>query len=230
MHRLTLLLRFAGTIFFVIVFKLICYSLLTLGATRFGPTSLAAHNVLLRLFFFFATFGDSLSQSVQNFLPPIYAQDKTPLSKTFKQFERFHFLVAGAFSLVFSTAALFFLKGPGARLFSTDAAILASISAAAPYLTAALVIHPPVMYLEGSIIAKRDVLFLLGSYIVTFGGLAGLVHGAGSLGGVWRAFVGYNAVRGAQFVVRYMLKRTSCGGVGDGKFGDDGCLIDSEIE
>lgn len=77
----TSLVRFAGAIFGIIIGKLVCYSSLTLAATKFGVTALAAHNVLLKVFFFFGTFGDSLSQSVQNFLPTVYTADPDPVSK-----------------------------------------------------------------------------------------------------------------------------------------------------
>ena len=96
------LVSFAGAIFGVIVGKLVCYSSLTLAATKYGVTSLAAHNVLLRIFFFFSTFGDSLSQSVQNFLPSVFTMNKDPVSKAYKRFEGFHLACAGIVGCLFS--------------------------------------------------------------------------------------------------------------------------------
>ena len=96
------LFKFAGAIFGVIVGKLVCYSSLTLAATKYGVSSLAAHNVLLRIFFFFSTFGDSLSQSVQNFLPAVFTMNKDPISRAYKRFEGFHLACAGVVGVLFS--------------------------------------------------------------------------------------------------------------------------------
>ena len=65
------LLKFAGPIFFIILLKVMCYSQMTLRASDMGMLSLASHNVLLRIFFFYTTFGDALSQAAQTFLPEV---------------------------------------------------------------------------------------------------------------------------------------------------------------
>ena len=66
------LLLLAGPMFFVMLGKILGYSAMTVRAGSFGMVSLACHNVLMRIFFFFATVGDSLSQSAQTFLPGLF--------------------------------------------------------------------------------------------------------------------------------------------------------------
>ena len=68
------LLKLAGPMFFVLVGKTIGYSAMTIRAGNFGMVSLACHNVLMRVFFFFATFGDGLSHAAQTFLPGLLYQ------------------------------------------------------------------------------------------------------------------------------------------------------------
>ena len=68
------LVKLAGPIFFVMMGKIICYNAMTIRATDFGMTELASHNIMMRLFFFFGTFGDSLSQASQTYLPRLLWQ------------------------------------------------------------------------------------------------------------------------------------------------------------
>eukprot|EP00978_Attheya_sp_CCMP212_P009760 scaffold23241_cov56-Attheya_sp.AAC.4 len=68
------LVKLSGPIFFVILGKLVIYSAMTMRATDFGMIPLACHNVMLRVFFFYATFGDAISQAAQTFLPNVLFQ------------------------------------------------------------------------------------------------------------------------------------------------------------
>jgi len=71
------LITFAGPIFGVMCAKLISFSLLSLKAAKFGLVSLASHNILLKILFFFTTFGDSLSQVGQTYLPGVLAKSRS---------------------------------------------------------------------------------------------------------------------------------------------------------
>ncbi len=53
------LLLLAGPMFFVMVGKIMGYSAMTIRDGNFGMVSLACHNVLMRIFFFFGTIGDA---------------------------------------------------------------------------------------------------------------------------------------------------------------------------
>lgn len=184
------------------------HSSLTLAATRFGVSSLAAHNVLLRIFFFFSTFGDSLSQSVQNFLPAVFTMNKNPTSKAYKRFEGFHIACAGVVGLLFSVVSSVFTRSKaGASVFTTSPPILKLIAECAPFLSLSLVVHPFVMIMEGAIIAKRDTNFLLFTYGVTFTALLTSMKTASSLKGVWTGFLGFQLLRCVQFGIRVLMRR-----------------------
>lgn len=63
------LIQLAGPLFFIIVAKVLSYSALTYKATNFGVVSVACHSIMMRIFFFYATFGDALTQAAQTYLP-----------------------------------------------------------------------------------------------------------------------------------------------------------------
>ncbi|CAN0165336.1 unnamed protein product, partial [Discosporangium mesarthrocarpum] len=67
--ELQVFVRFAGPIAFALLGKVVCYSAMTLTVTTLGTVPLATHNVMLKIFFFFATFGEALSQTAQAFIP-----------------------------------------------------------------------------------------------------------------------------------------------------------------
>ena len=211
------LVKLAGPIFFVITGKLICYSAMTLKATKFGVVPLACHNIMLRIFFFFATFGDSLSQSAQTFLPQVlYSQNKdnevfanntmgietdsafekkiervdttesksnqlvdakkrfklqnlfrrnkerTPLLTMFSR----QTVVAAVISLVNQQVACNILTTKS-RLFTSETSISTMMSTYAPWIRMCLLLHPFIMLFEGSIIASRDLGYLVGCYGMT---------------------------------------------------------------
>ncbi|KAL3815390.1 hypothetical protein ACHAXA_010995 [Cyclostephanos tholiformis] len=68
------LLLLAGPMFFVMLGKIMGYSAMTVRAGDFGMVSLACHSVMMRVFFFFATAGDAISQAAQTFLPGLLYQ------------------------------------------------------------------------------------------------------------------------------------------------------------
>lgn len=217
------LFKLAGPIFFVITGKLICYSAMTVRATSFGVLSLACHNVMLRIFFFFTTFGDSLSQSAQTMLPQVlYSQDKDeidyntnedilkfnkntmdfdstsiadetiqsqPKNSVFSKLKQTitfprsnkknkttpspflsifyrHFvlcIVTGIASQLISSNIL----TTKSALFTSDNAMSQMMSKYAPWISVSLLVHPIIMLFEGSLVASRDLGYLVGCYGLT---------------------------------------------------------------
>mmetsp|Transcript_969 Transcript_969/g.1447 ORF Transcript_969/g.1447 Transcript_969/m.1447 type:complete len:306 (+) Transcript_969:1163-2080(+) len=51
--------------------KIVGYNAMTLRANALGVVPMAAHAILLRIFFFFGTFADSISQAAQTYFPAI---------------------------------------------------------------------------------------------------------------------------------------------------------------
>jgi Na+-driven multidrug efflux pump len=191
------LLGLAGPIFFIMMLKIACYSLMTVQATRFGIIPLAAHNIMMRFFFFFACFGDSLSQASQTFFPQTTL--KTQLLK------RLLYLSAGV-GLTISLGSHFILTRLGGYLIK-ETAILQTMATYAPYMASALFVHPLIMLMEGTILARRDLMVLMGMYVGTTAVHGGWVlNGATNLAGLWQAFLGFQSLRLIQFTGRVLWK------------------------
>jgi Na+-driven multidrug efflux pump len=188
------LLKMAGPIFFCILGKVICYSAMSMRAADFGVTALAAHNVMIRVFFFYSTFGDSVSQASQTFLPRVKTQKS--ISKLVR---RLGVLAAGIgiFNKLMAQAAL----RQFGSYFTNDASILKLMATHADWAGWALLIHPFIMLGEGCILASQDLIFLLGSYAVTMAcHFTQLKVGvASTFGGVWQALFLFQTFRLVQF-------------------------------
>jgi Na+-driven multidrug efflux pump len=191
-----------GPIFFTIVGKIICYSALSLRATDFGVTAVAAHNVMLRVFFLHATFGDSLSQASQTFMPRVMTRSnsRSALAKLLRRLT----VVAAGIGISTKLLGQMVLTKFGSS-FTQDAAVLSLLmhKNTAQWVGWTLLLHPFAMMLEGCILASQDLVYLLGSYIVTMAlHFASLRLSATSFSGVWRALFLFQTFRLTQFSLR----------------------------
>ena len=191
-----------GPIFFTIVGKIICYSALSLRATDFGVTAVAAHNVMLRVFFLHATFGDSLSQASQTFMPRVMTgpNRRSSLTKLLRRLA----VVAAGIGVATNLAGELVLTKFGSS-FTKDEAVLSLLmhKHTAQWAGWTLLLHPFAMMLEGCILANQDLVFLLGSYVVTMAlHFASLRLSATSFSGVWRALFFFQTFRLTQFCLR----------------------------
>ncbi|CAM9212103.1 unnamed protein product [Sphacelaria rigidula] len=176
MDELGVFLKFAGPIAIALIGKVICYSAMTLACTTFGTIPLATHNVMLRVFFFFATFGDALSQTAQALLPGELAKDRmdseealdrrkhprdSPARRLMRKVLAIGVLVGGLNACV---AGLVPLHVP--HLFTNSMAITTSMRGLVPLLSWSLLSHACVMGLEGILLARRRLQFLASCYAV----------------------------------------------------------------
>ena len=226
------LLKFAGPIFFIILLKVMCYSQMTLRASDMGMLSLASHNVLLRIFFFYTTFGDALSQAAQTFLPKVMyggpeSKGATDISKAANREERRTrvkatlgrmLLLGGTLAVLNSGLSRLILSNCGGW-FTSDAGIFGMIgSKNSRFLSLSVLLHSFVMLFEGGIMASgpSGLMYLLKSYMATFVLLTGaLKYGASDLGGVWKVWFGFQVVRLFQFGAR-VWKKTVIGSSNEG--------------
>jgi Na+-driven multidrug efflux pump len=153
------LFKLAGPIFFVMMGKIACYSIMTVKATNFGIVPLAAHNIMMRVFFFFSCFGDSVSQAAQTFFPQVAKKGRGVLEKRL-------FYLSSILGLFVSQFSALILRQFGGYL-TKDAEIIKLMADYSSYVGAAVLLHPFIMVLEGTILAKRDLLFLVGMYVST---------------------------------------------------------------
>ena len=204
------LIRLAGPMFFVLVGKVCGYSCMTIRAGTFGLISLACHNILMRIFFFFATVGDGLSHSAQTFMPGLLYQkslvdeegarssnaSKGQNARTL--LKRLLLLSTGAG--VFNSVVSRYIANNAGAAFTTDASLVHLMSHVSPFMGLALLIHPITMALEGSIIAGRNLRHLLGTYILSVSMLLWqLDFVCKEFVGVWHALLLFQLFRIIQF-------------------------------
>ena len=143
--------QFAGPICIAMVGKTVSYSFMTMFATSCGVIPLAAHQVMLRIFFFFTCFGDALSQTVQNFLPSLLTpsaseeqfhpgQSEENIPKAVTQFLRKIFTIGLAMGLALAAVSLLApVHLPS--LFSSDPLVWLKMKSIGPFLSASLSMH-----------------------------------------------------------------------------------------
>ena len=227
----TSLIQLAGPIFFVLIGKIMGYSSMTIRAGSFGMVPLACHNVLMRVFFFFATCGDALSHSAQTFLPGLLYRKKlyeeaipsTALTTTNNKDMKSTTNNDGTNARTFLKRLLLFSVGAGilnslagryiansaGGTFTTDSSLVALMSRASPFMGLANFIHPITMTLEGSIIAGRDTGYLVGTYVFSLVLLLyHLKYVCMEFVAVYHALLLFQIVRIIQFGLR-VWKRTS---------------------
>ena len=121
-----------------------------------------AHNVIIRIFFFFACFGDALSTTAQAFLPGLINRSETAVAKVVR---RLVFIGIGLGGLNAAVAGLIPFQAPS--LFTTDPLIIADMQRLAPLLSGSLLVHACTMVLEGVLLAQKDLAYLATCYAVS---------------------------------------------------------------
>ncbi|KAL7473599.1 hypothetical protein ACHAXS_014075 [Conticribra weissflogii] len=229
------LLKLAGPMFFVLIGKTMGYSAMTIRTGYFGMVSLACHNVLMRIFFFYCTFGDGLSHAAQTFLPGLLYRKSLQQDlvtevenvsessasqlpgesssdgddKNARTFLKRLLLLSFVVGCVNSNTARFIANNAG-KAFTTDASLVSLMSHVSPLMGLALLIHPVTMTLEGSIIAGRDLKFLVGTYVASIFVLTGkLKFFCGDFAAVWKSLVLFQLVRIFQFGGRVWRRTAS---------------------
>lgn len=224
------LLLLAGPMFFVMLGKIMGYSAMTVRAGDFGMVSLACHSVMMRVFFFFATAGDAISQAAQTFLPGLLYQKSVrekqsqvataslsaasspDLSngddrnaRTLLERLLLISLIVGIVNCILGR----FIALNAGRTFTDDAALVSLMSIVSPFMGLASLFHPIAMCLEGSIIAASDSRYLVGTYVGSILLLlTQLKFVCKDFLGVWRALLLFQFLRMAQFSTR-VRKQTS---------------------
>ena len=223
--------KLAGPIFFVILGKIICYSAMTLRSADFGMMSLATHNIMLRVFFFFCVFGDSFSLAAQSFLPKSLYSEKqeadgtkitngdqaagkvsreVPMESKMKMrtlLKRVFKLASGMAIINACASKLIMVKG--GAVFTNDGAILSLLRDPRRvfFIISSVFFHPIVMASEGSLLASRDLRFLVGAYGFTVPAMLCLLkYATFSFTDVWRALFSFQMLRVFAFGGRVLQK------------------------
>jgi Na+-driven multidrug efflux pump len=203
MANLRRFLQYAAPIFFTILGKSVVYNGIAISVGRMGSVALAAHQVLLRNFFFWTPIGDSVGMTSQVFLPGILAEErKTGVPKPGAK--RLLFGIGVLAGLCAATLAGL-LPSKGAALFTTSGEIAAAMTKTAPILAFSVSMHAIALSCEGMLLAQRDLGFLSKSYVITTVATAALLLSPSrpaTLGGSWGVLAIFQGSRALQFALR----------------------------
>ena len=200
--------------------KVLCYGAMTVTCTNFGVEALATHSIMMRLFFFFACFGDSLSQTAQSFLPAVLVQSghqkgttnprrrelingsgavssipkKSAPSDLTRMIRRL--LTLGVWIGILNSQASTFIVRRCGHVVTKDIAITTLMKEHSNFMGLSLLVHPFIMLLEGIVLANRDYRTLIFTYATTmlmhFTILSNFSH---SFPAVWRTFFLFQCTR-----------------------------------
>lgn len=191
-----------------------CSTYIAMGhvvSSSFGTVSMAANQVITSIFYSLIPIADSLSLTMQSFLPGIVTQKPSP--------ERAQALRTTILNL-YKVAAIFgsVLSGVVAciplasQLFTADPAVMALVSSIVPILFVIFSLHGVFCGSEGILLGQRDLTFLGRMYAVYFAVVPCLMlrikaharEGVRAVGlrSVWSLFLGYQLFRISVWVGR----------------------------
>ena len=206
MENLRRFLIYAAPIFFTILGKSVVYNGVAMSVGRLGSVALAAHQVLLRNFFFWCPVGDSVGMTSQVFLPGILAEEnKTGVPN---QGAKRLLFATGILSGVVAATLAALLPTVGSALFTKDIDVAAAIRRVAPILAFSISNHAIALTCEGMLLAQRDLSFLKSSYIITTIATLGLLLSPlrpATLGGSWWILAMFQCSRSIQFAFRNVV-------------------------
>jgi len=198
--------RYAGPVFFTILGKSVVYNGISLCVGRLGAKALAAHEVLLRSFFFWTPVGDSIGMTSQVFLPGIIAREKETGIQA--SGARRSLYASGVVAGCIAATMAGLLPTRGSFLFTSDTEVLGLLYKTAPILAASVGMHGIALTSEGMLLAQRDLRFLTGSYVTTTILTAAYLTSPWrptSLSWLWGILAAFQVSRAVQFTARNLV-------------------------
>lgn len=196
-------LRFAAPVLTLILGKIAAFGMMThVAAALPGEAALASHQIILSLFFFLSPFLEVISQTAQTFLPQYYVESS---QEFFKEAQK---LAARLLKLGVSIGAVIALLAASIPQFfpfilTNDPLVQASVKPLALPLFLGGLLTAPVAVSEGVLLARRELKYLAGVYIISTiafpFGLFKLKYSGGPVSNVWFGFVFFQMFRAACF-------------------------------
>eukprot|EP00536_Pseudo-nitzschia_multiseries_P001469 jgi/Psemu1/181272/e_gw1.19.197.1 len=216
-------LGFAAPVLTLILGKLAAFGFMTHSAAAVPgqPIPLASHQIILSLFFFVSPFMEVISQTAQTFVPPYLA----PVNDYVESSEE-HTLddpivkpwLDNAFSLGTNLLKLGFMSAtvvaslasliPGffGGMLTSDPVVKDAVKPLAKYLWAGAFLTAPVAVSEGLLLARRELKYLAGVYLLTTALLPSALLRVKDVGGtveqVWACFAVFQLCRAGFFAGR----------------------------
>lgn len=162
------LLLLAGPIFLVMLARMIEFWHMTTGANNFGLLSTACHNLLMKVFLFFAVFADGISQASQTFLPGLFVKRRNTdskkkrhkCSKEADKVIRRLSVISVSLGVFISIVASWIVNNAG-FVFTPDKQLVRLMTTSSIYMAANLLLNPLAEMLEGVMIAAGESRYLL---------------------------------------------------------------------
>ncbi|KAF5202739.1 Detoxification 46 protein [Thalictrum thalictroides] len=169
------------------------YALLTYSVTSMGTMTMAAHQVMIQLYYMCTVWGEPLSQTAQSFMPELIFGIDRSLKKARRLLKSLLIIgaITGSVLGIIGTAVPWFFP----HLFTADTEVVGEMHKVLLAYWAALVVTPATHSLEGTLMAGQDLRFLSISMIGCFslGGLLLLLMSSRGYGvlGCWVALAGF---------------------------------------
>jgi len=131
--------------------KLVLYLTLTHVAASFGVTSLAAHQVMLSLFYSLTPFCDTIGNTAQTFLPSIKSTGARGQAALMRRLTKLGLSAGVVVSTIAGTLAL-----ARPQTFTLEPAVMTVMAQLAPLAMLALVGHGALLAAEGWMLSSED--------------------------------------------------------------------------
>lgn len=209
-------LKFALPVLTLILGKISAFGFMTNAAAGLPgqPITLAAHQIVLSLFFFASPFMEVISQTAQTFLPAYGVRPRGANHTVWERssnrlvirLELIGIVVATAIATVIG-ALLAYVPG----IITKDVAVQAATYPLASILAGGILLTAPVAVSEGTLIARKELPYLAGVYFVSTALLPPVLRrirsGGGAVSQVWICFAVFQLFRSSCFVGRLLLIR-----------------------
>ncbi|CAM6011948.1 unnamed protein product [Sphagnum balticum] len=157
-NELVHMVNLAAPVLLTMLSKVMFYTCLTYLATSLGAVTLAAHQVMIGVYSLCTVTGEPLAQTAQSFMPALI-QGSNRNFKQARSLLRSLMLIGAVVGLTLGCMAIsvpwFF-----PQLFTKDPAIIHQMRTVTLPFLVSLVITPPTLSLEGTLLAGRDLKFL----------------------------------------------------------------------
>lgn len=191
------MVEIAAPVLLTMLSKVSFYALITYLSTSLGAVTLGAHQVMIGIYSTCTVSGEPLCQTAQSFMPA-FIQGKNPNRRKAQMLLKSLLLIGGILGISLGCFALNF-PWVFPQVFTSDAAIISQMRAVSAPFFCALVTTPPLLSLEGTLLAGRDLKFLSLSMLSCFiGGSAMLLASrklALGLPGFWWTLACFQSAR-----------------------------------
>ncbi|XP_031494150.1 protein DETOXIFICATION 46, chloroplastic-like [Nymphaea colorata] len=160
------IVELAAPVFITMFSKVAFYSFLTYFATSMGTITLAAHQVMIGVYSMCGVWGEPLSQTAQSFMPELIYGAKRNLEKARMLLQSLVTIgiIAGCILATIGTVVPWLFP----YIFTSDLGVSSEMRTVLLPYSVAILITPPTLSLEGTLLAGRDLAFLSLSMISCF--------------------------------------------------------------